>query len=93
MKTLKNKQLEDEDINDLYLESEAIKATRTAHTRTSKTTKIKVRSSLEKARDDYKRAKRLQRDNIRRARQQIKSYKLLKKQARTTYRIIKLAQK
>ena len=64
--------------------------TKPAHSRKVGKKTIKVRSSVEVAKDNYKAAKRLQRANIKRARQNVRSYKLLIKQARNTFKLVKL---
>jgi len=55
--------------------------------------KITVKSSLDVAKDQFKQAKRIQNANIASAKRNIKSYKLLKKQARNTWKLAKLASK
>lgn len=64
--------------------------TRKAHTRKVGKQKIVVRSSVEKAKDDYKEAKRIHKDKIRGLKRNIKTHKLMIKQAKNTYKIIKL---
>lgn len=66
-----------------------LKASHTRNTQTGK--RIKVRSSVEVAKDDYKRAKKLHKANIKKLKQNIKSHRLMIKQARNTYRLIKLS--
>lgn len=84
-----------DDIDTIFIEATNIKKQlpqmKKHHTRTNHTKQIKVRSSVEVAQDNYKATRRLQKANIKRAKQQIKSYKLLIKQARTTYKLIKLS--
>lgn len=64
------------------------------HTRTLSTgKKIPVKSSLDVSRDQFKQAKRIQNANIASAKRNIKSYKLLKRQARNTWKLAKLAAK
>ena len=53
----------------------------------------KVRSSVDKAKDDYKLAKAGHKAEIKKLRDQIKTHKLLIKQAKTTYKLVKLANK
>jgi len=78
-----------DDIDNLYIEASNVKRNHTRKTKTAK--RIKVRGSVEVARDNYRAAKRLQRANIKRAKQNIKSYKLLIVQAKTSYKLIKLS--
>lgn len=80
-------------LDDIDLIHDEITAIKKAHNRKTTKTVIRVRSSVEKAHDDYKAAKRLQRDNIATARRNIASYKLLIKQAHTSYKLVKLANK
>lgn len=61
-----------------------------AHTRKHNGKRIKVRGTLDVARDDYRKARRLHRNNIKGLRTSIKAHKLMIKQARTTYKIIKM---
>lgn len=74
-------------------EINAIK-TKPAHSRkVSKSKKIRVRGSVEVAKDNYKAAKRIHKAQIKKLRANIKSHKLMIKQARTGYRLVKLADK
>lgn len=82
-------------IDDIDLIEDEINATKnkTAHTRkgaTPKAKRIKVRSSVEVAKDEFKRAKRVHRAEIKRAKRVIKQHRLLIKQARGAYKLIKL---
>ena len=80
-------------LDDIDLITDDINRTlKASHTRSSSTgRRIKVRSSVEVARDDYKRAKKLHKANIKKLKQNIKSHRLMIKQARNTYRLIKLS--
>lgn len=93
-KTTKQKgdNMDDTDIDNLYIEATAEK-TKQEHKRKVGKNKIKVRSSVQVARDDFHNAKRLQKLNIKQAKRNIKSYKMLIKQARNTYKLVKLANK
>ena len=55
--------------------------------------KIIVKSGLDVAKEQFKKAKQTQNANIANAKRNIKSYKLLKKQARNTWKLAKLASK
>jgi len=73
-----------------FIEDE-INKVKKAHTRklsSNKTTK--VRSSRDIAKDDFKQAKALHKAHIQRAKQNIKTHKLMIKQARNTYKLFKL---
>lgn len=77
-------------LDDIDLIEDEIKATKSAHTRKGATArKIKVRSSVEVARDNYKAAKRVHKAQIKKLRQNIKTHKLMIRQAKTAYKIIK----
>ena len=82
-----------DDIDTLFIEAKTIKATKPAHLRQLGKKTIRVKSSIEKAKDDFKRAKHIQRQNVLSAKNNIKSYRLLIKQARNTYKLVKLANK
>lgn len=69
------------------------KQTKKAHSRKTETKRIKVRSSVEVAKDNFKQAKRLHRSQIKSLRRNIKTHKLMIRQARNTYRLIKLSNK
>ena len=67
------------------------KETHKAHTRKTGTVKkIKVRGSVEVARDDFRKSKKLHRQAIKNLKRQIKAHKLMIKQARGAYRLVKL---
>lgn len=79
-------------MDDIDFITDDINRTVKAHSRTTTNGKrIKVRSSVEVAKDDYKRAKALHKANIKKLKQNIKTYKLMIKQARNTYKLIKLS--
>lgn len=80
-----------DDIDNIYLETTKIKK---GHKRTmANTKKIKVRSTVEKARGDYKKAKQVHKDDIKGLRRNIRSHRLMIRQAKTLYRIVKLQEK
>jgi hypothetical protein len=74
-------------IDTLFIEATTLKK---AHTRKHT---IKVRSSIEIAHTNYRSAVVLHKANIKTLKRNIKSHKLLIKQARTNYQIIKLEDK
>ncbi len=80
-----------DDIDQLYIESKQLKSEHVRKGATPKSKKIKVRGSVEVARDNYRNAKRLHRQQIRQLRANIASHKLMIKQAKTTYKLVKLA--
>ena len=77
-----------DDIDFITDEINSIK--RSSHKRDVQGKKIKVRSSLEVAQDDYKKAKQTHLKEIKRLKSQIKQHKLMMKQAKNTLKIIKL---
>lgn len=81
-----------DDIDELYMDIEKDKATTVkAHTRKLGTKKIKVRSSLEVAKDNFKSAKRIHKAQIKSLKRNIATHKLMIKQARNTWRLVKLS--
>lgn len=81
-----------DDIDTIFEETQA--TPRKAHKRTLAIGKrIKVKSTTDIAKDNYKRVKRLNRANISKAHRDIASYKLLTKQAHNNYKLIKLENK
>jgi hypothetical protein len=83
-----------DDIDTLFIEATQGNKPRKAHKRTAPTSKrIKVRGTIELARDNYRQAKHLHKLNIIKSRTAIKSYKLMTKQAKNNYKLIKLANK
>lgn len=89
------KNTDDNDINELFIEAVSTKRAheRKASTTTKKVTTIKVRGTLDVARDDYKRAKALHKARIRELRDSIKSHKIMLRQAKNTYKLAQLAHK
>lgn len=85
--------MEDDDINQLYIESKQIKREHTRKGVTPKAKKIKVRGSVEVARDNYRNAKRIHKAQIKQLRASIKSHKLMIKQAKMSYKLVKLAER
>jgi hypothetical protein len=83
--------LDDIKINSLFEDIEDIR-TKKAHTRSKH---IKVRSSVEKAKDDYKEARHIHNKAIWLAWLDYrgKEHKILKHQAHNMYRLVKLADK
>lgn len=79
----------DDDIGFLEDDIKTIKG----HTRKTEGKKIKVRSSVQVAKDDKKRVYRIQKTNIKRLKRQIKLAKIMKKQAKNRYKVIKLEEK
>ena len=80
-----------DDIDNIYLETTKIKK---GHKRImANTKKIKVRSSVEVAKDNYKKAKQVHKDDIKGLRRNIRSHRLMIRQARNTYKIVKLQEK
>lgn len=88
------KNTDDNDINELFIEATA---TKRAHERKvstpKKVTTIKVRGTLEIALENYKATRRIHKQQIKALKSQIKSHKLLIKQAKTSYKLVKLADK
>lgn len=82
-----------DDINIIYEDAEVEKKKRLkrAHTKNVASKTIKVRSSVQEAKDDYKAAKKLHKASIALEKRKIKSYKILIQQARNSYRLIKLS--
>lgn len=64
-----------------------------AHERNMVTKKTQVRSSVEKAKDDYKTTRQAHKNEIAKLRNQIKMHKLLMKQAKNSYKLVKLTNK
>jgi hypothetical protein len=79
-----------DDIDFITDDINAIKKSKVAHTRVTATKKIKVRSGLEVARDSYKATRKLHRQAIKSLKRAIKAHKLQVKQARNSYKLIKL---
>lgn len=77
--------------DDIDFIEDDIKQIKKSHTRKVEGKKIRVRGGFEVARDNYRAAKRLQKANIKQSKRDIKSYKLLKKQAKNAYKLVKLA--
>jgi hypothetical protein len=84
--------LNDIDIIGDFIDEEIAKPKK-AHTRQTATKRIKIRSGVEVARDDYKRRKQQARKEIKRLRRMIKLQHMHIKQAKATYKIIKLSSK
>ena len=80
-----------DDIDMIYDEALAVKAPKKAHKRSTGSKHIKVRSSLEVAKDEYKSARNVHKAQIKRAKRAIKQHKLMIKQARGTYKLIRLS--
>jgi hypothetical protein len=80
-----------DDIDYITDDIEAIKKQNKAgHTRKTEAKRIKVRSSVEVARDNYRASKRLHRKAIRQLKRSIKTHKLQIRQARNTFKLVKL---
>lgn len=80
-----------DDIDFITDDIQSIKELKKAHTRTVSKKTIKIRSSVDKAKSDYKTAKQLHRNNIKSLHRNIRTHKLMIKQARNTYRLVKLS--
>lgn len=92
----------DDELDQLLIDTENDLINHNAHSRKVGKKQIKVRSSVEKARDDYKAAKRHHKDEIKRLKRQIKlarkvaannvkAHRNMIATAKTTYKSIKLA--
>ena len=79
-----------DDIETLYEEALTVK---NGHKRKTAKKTIKVRSSVEKAADDFKKAKATHKAEIAKLKTSIKSHKLLIKQAKNQLKLVKLAEK
>lgn len=82
-----------DDIDKIHMDfiAEQNKTTK-AHTRkASKRKTIKVRSSVEVARSEYKRSKKQHKEAIKALKRDIKKHKLLIKQSRATYKLVRLS--
>jgi multidrug resistance efflux pump len=83
-------------MDDIDFISDEIATIKSGHNRkgaTPRAKKIRVRGSVEVARDNYRAAKRIHKAQIRQARANIKSHKLMIKQAKTAYKLVKLAER
>ena len=79
-----------------YIEDDinAIKQNKAAHERNTKTVKhIRVRGSVEVARDQYRATKKMRKAQIKQLKCGIRVQKLLIKQAKGNYKLIKLSEK
>ena len=72
-----------------YITDEVTKIQKKAHKRNAPAggKRIKIRSTGQVARANYRAAKKLHRDAIRQLRRDIKKHKLLKRQARIAYKL------
>jgi len=75
------------------IQDEINTVTKQAHTRKLGRKIIKVKGSVEVARDNYRAAKRIHKNQIKRLRANIKSHKLMIKQSKTAYKLVKLSDK
>ena len=80
-----------DDIDQLFIESTNIKREHARKGAIPKAKKIRVRGSVEVAKDNYKNAKRIHKTQIKQLKNSIKSHKLLIRQAKTSYKLVKLA--
>ena len=80
-----------DDIDFIQDDIEAIKKSKVAHKRQTATKKIRVRSGIEVALDNYRASRKLHRQAIKGLRRSIKTHKLMIKQARNNYRLVKLS--
>lgn len=79
-----------DDIDKLYIETTKIKK---GYKKTMNKKTIKVRSTLDVALDDYKKSKAIHKANIKNDKRSIKSHRLMIKQAKTLYKLVKLQEK
>lgn len=82
-----------DDIDTLYEEATELKQPKRAHKRTTGKKTVKVKSSVEAARASYKATRKQHCASIKRLKRDIKSHRLMIKQARGTYRLIKMQEK
>lgn len=96
-----------DDIELLYEEAETVKRAKKAHNRTVNKKVSKVRSTIDIAKDAYKAAKHTHnvqinkgkleiaalKNKINEQKRSIAAHKLMKKQARNTYKLVKLTNK
>jgi hypothetical protein len=81
-----------DDIDYITDDIQAIKKQNKAgHTRKAETKRIKVRSSVEVARDNYRASKRLHRKAIKGLKNTIRIHKLQIRQAKDAYKLVKLS--
>lgn len=85
--------LTEEELDFLLEHPETIKQPKKAHKRTIEGRSIKVKSSLDVARDTYKRVKKQHKAEIARNRNSIAKHRQLIKQARGVYKLAKLEAK
>lgn len=77
-------------MDDIDQITDQINVIKSNHTRkVGKRKTIKVRGTVEVARDNFKAAKRVHKAQIKKLRQNIKTHKLMIRQAKTAYKIIK----
>lgn len=79
-----------DEIDTLYEEALTVKS---GHKRKTGKKVIKVRSSVDKARDDFKKAKASHKAEIAKLKAGIKSHKLLIRQAKNQLKLVRLAEK
>ena len=82
-----------DDIDFITDEINDIKQNKSSHKRQTAKKQIKVRSSVEVAKDERNRIRQLHKDAIKRLKLQISIHKLQIKQAKTNYKLIKLNSK
>ena len=81
-------------MDDIDFITDEVEQIKRGHKRNTKTVKhIKVRGSVEVARDNYRAAKRLHREAIRGLKRSIQAHKLMIGQAKTAYKLVKLNDK
>lgn len=83
-----------DDIDFITDEMNTIKQIKKGHDRNTKTvTKIRVRGSVEVARDNYRASKKMHKAQIRQLKRSIKAHRLQIRQAKGNYKLIKLNEK
>ena len=82
-----------DDRDNLYIEAKNLKSEHTRKGSTPKAKKIKVRGSVEVARDNYRASKKMHKAQIRQLKRSIKAHKLEIRQAKGNYKLIKLNDK
>lgn len=82
-----------DDIDNLYIEAKNLKSEHTRKGATPKSKRIRVRGSVEVARDHFRAAKKMHRAQIRQLKRAIKAHKLEIRQAKVNYKLIKINEK
>ena len=84
-----------DDIDNLFIEAQQVKKShdRKVATPTGQAKKIRVRGSVEVARDNYRAAKRMHKTQIKQLKRAIKAHRLQIRQAKNSYKLIKINEK